>query len=88
MIRTHGSRYETLRCAVGFDVDKISALLRKHNLLHWYTQNYDLVSSPNKRVGYAGGDVGKCIDAISKNRSHDVPWCMPGDNDIYSKVII
>ena len=85
--------WEMLKCDLEWSaVASIATFLRSPNLLHWYTQNWDLAPSPHKRRGYySSGGVNahdKCSDGIPLDSwpAHDVPFCAPNDVDILRKV--
>ena len=85
--------WELLTCELRMTPKQVAAFVRTPNLLHWYTQNWDLAPSPHKRIHYrtAGTDVpthDACVDNIARKSwpLHDVPFCAPRDVDVLRKV--
>ena len=80
--------WELLRCELKLTPSAIAAFIRAPQLVHWYTQNWDLAPSRNKRIHFFGGGKlhDECVDRISSNPKEDVSFCAPRDDDILRKV--
>ena len=66
----------------------LRTFLRSPLLLRWYTQNYDLLPSAGKRVGYSVRDMGEtaCSERIGRRASYDSDFDGTRDAELIAKV--
>jgi len=80
--------WELFHCHLRSNATAMRSFLRDPRLIHWYTQNLDLLRSANRRIRFVSGEPGesKCTERIARFPEADSDIDPVAEADLVAKV--